>query len=60
MSSTNPILACSSTKLRPGEQDKAETEERIREPAGGLMWLASITRPDILGAVRDVAGHPYC
>ena len=34
-------------------------EEPFRSLVGHLMWLASQTRPDILNAVRAVAGYSH-
>ena len=59
ITTTSPIPASPSNYLRPREETEAETEEPFREAVGSLMWVANMTRPDILNAVREVARHSH-
>lgn len=52
---TSPTLTLKRAQVE--KEDEAETEEPFPEGVGGSMWMANMTWPDILKAVREVARH---
>ena len=43
----------------PKQKDEQEGDWPVREAIGGLMWLSTMTRPDIPNAVRAVARYAH-
>ena len=52
---TSDIPASPGADLGPRRDDEAEGDWPVREAIGSLMWLSTMTRPDITNAVRAVA-----
>ncbi|CAN0511650.1 unnamed protein product, partial [Discosporangium mesarthrocarpum] len=40
-------------------EDEPQGSEKYRELIGSLLWLANMTRPDILNAVRALARYSH-
>ena len=58
MTSVQSVPLRVGVKLEEFDEDEETESWPFRERAGGLMWLAILTRPDISNAVRSVAR--YC
>ena len=59
VTSTSPNPSCTSASVRPKEVNEKGFDGPFRNLVGGLMWIASMTRPDIANAVRAVARHAH-
>ena len=46
-------------ELGPREEGEPGGDWPYREAAGSLMWLSTMTKPDICNAVRAVARHSH-
>ena len=57
--SISDIPASPSADLGPKQADKAGGDWPVREAIGSLMWLSTMTRPDITNAVRAVARYAH-
>ena len=56
---TAPTPAFSGRVLRPKEEAEPGGQWPFREAVGSLMWVATMSRPDIANAVREVARHAH-
>jgi len=56
---TAPTPASSGRQLRPKEEAEPGGQWPYREAVGSLMWVATMSRPDIANAVREVARHAH-
>ena len=55
--SSSDIPATPCVKVGPREEDEPRGDWPYREAVGSLMWLSTMTRPDISNAVHAVARH---
>ncbi|CAM9505654.1 unnamed protein product, partial [Sphacelaria rigidula] len=53
------IPASVSVKLGPTTGEDKKVDRPYRNAVGGLMWLATVTRPDIANSVRALARHSH-
>ena len=56
---TESMLNRFDVKLGPREEGGLGGDWPSREAVGSLMWLFTMTRPDISNAVRDVARYSH-
>ena len=56
---SSDILAIPGVELGPIEEGEPKRDWPYREAVGSLMWLSTITRPDISNVVRAVARHSH-
>ena len=59
VNSFSDIPATSGVELGPREEGEPKGDWPYREAVGRLMWLSTMTRPDISNAVRAVARHSH-
>ena len=57
--SISDIPASPGTNLGPKQDDEPGGDWPVREAIGSLMWLSTMTRPDITNAVRAVARYAH-
>ena len=57
--SSSDIPATPGVELGPREEGEPKGDWPYRETVGSLMWLSTMTGPDISNAVRAVAGHSH-
>ena len=57
--SISDILASPGTDLGPKHDDEPGGDWPVREAIGSLMWLSTMTRPDITNGVRAVARYAH-
>ena len=57
--SSSDLPATPGVELGPREEGEPEGDWPYREAVGSLMWLSTMTRPDISNAVRAVACHSH-
>ena len=57
--SSSDIPATPGVELGPREEGEPEGDWPYREAVGSLMWLSTMTRPDISNPVRAVAPHSH-
>ena len=57
--SSSDLPATPGVELGPREEGEPEGDWPYREAVGSLMWLSTMTRPDISNAVRAVARHSH-
>ena len=57
--SISDIPASPGADLGPKQDDEPGGDWPVREAIGSLMWLSTMTRPDITNAVRAVARYAY-
>ena len=55
--SISDILASPGADLGPKQDDKPGRDWPVREAVGSLMWLSTMTRPDITNAVVARYAH---
>ena len=56
---TAPTPALSGRQLRPKEESEQGEEWPYRQAVGSVMWVATMSRPDIANAVREVTRHAH-
>ena len=59
VNSSSDIPASIGVELGPREEGDPKGDWPYREAVGSLMWLLTMTRPDISNAVRAVAHHSH-
>ena len=59
VNSSSDIPATPGVELGPREEGEPKGDWPYREAVGSLMWLSTMTRPDISNAVRAVARHSH-
>ena len=59
VNSSSDIPATPGVELGPREEGEPDGDWPYREAVGSLMWLSTMTRPDISNAVRAVARHSH-
>ena len=59
MNSSSGIPATPGVELDPREEGEPKGDWPYREAVGSLMWLSTMTWPDISNAVRAVARHSH-
>ena len=59
LQSISDIPASTGADLRPKQDDEPEGYWPVREAVGSLMWLSTMTRPDITNAMRAVARYAH-
>ena len=57
--SISDIPASPGADLGPKQADESGGDWSVREAIGSLMWLSTMTRPDITNAVRAVARYAH-
>ena len=57
VNSSSDIPATPGVELGPREEGESKGDRLYRKAVGSLMWLSTMTRPDISNAVRAVARH---
>ena len=57
--SSSDLPATPGVELGPREEGQPKGDWPYREAVGSLMWLSTMTRPDISNAVRAVARHSH-
>ena len=57
--SISDILASPGADLGPKQDDEPGGDWPVREAIGSLMWLSTMTRPDITNGVRAVARYAH-
>ena len=57
--SISDIPASPGADLRPKQDNEPGGDWPVREAIGSLMWLSTMTRPDITNAVRAVARYAH-
>ena len=56
---SSDVPAAPGVELDPREEGEPKEDLPYREAVGSLMWLSTMTRPDISNAVRAVARHSH-
>ena len=59
VNSSSDIPATPGIELGPREEGESKRDWPYREAVGRLMWMSTMTRPDISNAVCAVARHSY-
>ena len=59
MNSSSDIPATPGVELGPKEEGEPKRDWPYREAVDSLIWLSTMTRPDISNAVRAVAHHSH-
>ena len=59
VNSFSDIPATPGVEIGPREEGELKGDWPYREAVGSLMWLSTMTRPDISNAVRAVARHSH-
>ena len=59
MNSSSDTPETPGVELGPREEGEPKGDWPYREAVGSLMWLSTMTRPDISNAVRTVARHSH-
>ena len=57
INSSSNLPVTPGVELGPKKEAESKGDWPCREAAGSLMWLSTMTRPDIANAVRAVARH---
>ena len=59
VNSSSYTAAAPGVELGPRDEGEQKGDYAYKDIVGNLMWLSTITRPDILIAVRAVARHSH-